>query len=56
MLDIILIAILVLLIGLPICLIILNHNVKTDEEQKKEDDEQMEYLKKYSANKINKNN
>lgn len=55
MLDIIsMITFLMLLIGLPIILIIIGGNDKTEEEQRLEDEEQMEYLRQYRENKLNK--
>lgn len=48
MLDIIsMITFLFLFIGLPIILIIIGGNDKTEDEQKLEDEEQMEYLRQY---------
>ena len=38
---------LLLFIGLPIILIIIGGNDKTEEEQRLEDEEQMEYLRQY---------
>lgn len=55
MLDIIsMIIFLMLFIGLPIILIIIGGNDKTEEEQRLEDEEQMEYLRQYRENKLNK--
>ena len=55
MLDIISIAtLLFLLIGLPLILIIIGGSKKTQEEQKLEDEEQMNYLKEYQDKKIKK--
>ncbi len=55
MLDIIsMITFLMLFIGLPIILIIIGGNDKTEEEQRLEDEEQMEYLRQYRENKLNK--
>lgn len=57
MLDIIsMITFLFSFIGLPIILIIIGSNYKTEEEQKLEDEEQMQYLKEYSEKKLNKQN
>lgn len=53
MLDIIsMITLLFIFIGLPIILIIIGGNDKTEEEQRLEDEEQMEYLKEYSEKKL----
>ena len=57
MLDIIsMITFLFLFIGLPIILIIIGGNDKTEEEQRLEDEEQMHYLKEYREKKLNKKN
>lgn len=57
MLDIIsMITLLFLLIGLPIILIIIGGNSKTEYEQKLEDEEQIQYLKEYNEKKLNKKN
>lgn len=53
MLDIIsMITLIFLLIGVPIILIIVGGNSKTDEEQRLEDEEQIKYLKEYEEKKI----
>ena len=53
MLDIIsMITLIFLLIGVPIILIIVGGNSKTDEEQRLEDEEQIKYLKEYEKKKI----
>ena len=50
MLDIIsMITFLFIFIGLPMILVIIGGNDKTEEEQKLEDKEQMEYLKNYKS-------
>lgn len=55
MLDIIsMITFLLLFIGLPIILIIIGGNAKTEEEQRLEDEEQMEYLRHYREKRLNK--
>ena len=55
MLDIIsMITFLLLFIGLPIILIIIGGNDKTEEEQRLEDEEQMEYLRHYREKRLNK--
>lgn len=55
MLDIIsMITLLFLFIGLPIILIIIGGNDKTEEEQRLEDEEQMEYLRQYNEKNLNK--
>lgn len=55
MLDIIsMITLLFLLIGLPVILIIIGGNDKTEEEQRLEDEEQIQYLKEYNEQKLNK--
>lgn len=55
MLDIIsMITLLFLLIGLPVILIIIGGNDKTEEEQRLEDEEQIQYLKEYNEKKLNK--
>ena len=57
MLDIIsMITFLLFFIGLPIIfiLIIIGGNDKTEEEQRIEDEEQMEYLRQYREKKLNK--
>lgn len=57
MLDIIsMITFLLFFIGLPIIfiLIIIGGNDKTEEEQRLEDEEQMEYLRQYREKKLNK--
>lgn len=57
MLDIIsMITLLFLLIGLPVILIIIGGNDKTEEEQRLEDEEQIQYLKEYNEKKLNKKN
>lgn len=45
---------LLLFIGLPIILIIIGGNAKTEEEQRLEDEEQMEYLRHYREKRLNK--
>lgn len=53
MLDIIsMITFLLLFIGLPIILIIIGGNDKTEEEQRLEDEEQMKYLEEYRQKKL----
>ena len=53
MLDIIsMITFLFIFIGLPMILVIIGGNDKTEEEQKLEDKEQMEYLRQYREKKI----
>ena len=55
MLDIIsMITFLFIFIGLPMILIIIGGNDKTEEEQRLEDEEQMEYLRQYREKKLNK--
>lgn len=55
MLDIIsMITFLFIFIGLPMFLIIIGGNDKTEEEQRLEDEEQMEYLRQYREKKLNK--
>ena len=57
MLDIIsMITFILFFIGLPIIfiLIIIGGNDKTEEEQRLEDEEQMEYLRQYREKKLNK--
>lgn len=57
MLDIIsMITFLLFFIGIPIIfiLIIIGGNDKTEEEQRLEDEEQMEYLRQYREKKLNK--
>lgn len=55
MLDIIsMITFLFLFIGLPIILIFIGGNDKTEEEQRLEDEAQMEYLRQYREKKLNK--
>lgn len=55
MLDIIsMITFLLLIIGLPIILIIIGGNDKTEEEQRLEDEKQMEYLRQYREKRLNK--
>lgn len=55
MLDIIsMITFLFIFIGLPMILIIIGGNDKTEEEQRLEDKEQMEYLRQYREKKLNK--
>lgn len=52
MLDIIsMIALVVLLMGLPILLILIGGSNKTKEEQRLEDEEQIKYLKEYQDKK-----
>ena len=41
-------------VGLPMILIIIGGNDKTEEEQRLEDKEQMEYLRQYREKKLNK--
>lgn len=55
MLDIIsMITFMFIFFGLPMILIIIGGNNKTEEEQRLEDEEQMEYLRQYRENKLNK--
>lgn len=55
MLDIIsMITFLLIFIGLPIILIIIGGNDKTEEEKRLEDEEPMEYLRQYREEKSNK--
>lgn len=55
MLDIIsMITFLLLFVGLPMILIIIGGNDKTEDEQILEDKEQIEYLKQYEEKKSNK--
>lgn len=55
MLDIIsMITFLFIFIGLPMILIIIGGYDKTEEEQRLEDEEQMEYLRQYREKKLNK--
>ena len=55
MLDIIsMITFLFIFIGLPMILVIIGGNDKTEKEQKLEDKEQMEYLRQYREKKLNK--
>ena len=57
MLDIIsMITFLFIFIGLPMILVIIGGNDKTEEEQKLEDKEQMEYLRQYREKKLKKEN
>lgn len=52
MLDIIsMIALVVLLMGLPILLILIRGSNKTEEEQRLEDEEQIQFLKEYQDKK-----
>lgn len=55
MLDIIsMITFLFIFIGLPLILIIIGGNNKTEDECRIEDEEQMEYLRQYNEKKLNK--
>ena len=55
MLDIIsMITFFFIFIGLPMILVIIGGNDKTEEEQRLEDKEQMEYLRQYREKKLNK--
>ena len=57
MLDIIsMITFLLIFIGLPIILIIIGGSDKTEDEQRLEDEEQMQYLREYREKKLNKKN
>lgn len=53
MLDIIsMITLLFLLIGLSLILIIIGSSNRTEEEQNREDEDQIKYLKKYKGNQL----
>ena len=54
MLDIISMITFLFIFGLPMILIIIGGNDKTEEEQRLEDKEQMEYLRQYREKKLNK--